>query len=638
MQFEEVSRSAGIDRTVQTAGSSWGDLNADGWPDLWVSNHDLNEPSLYLNQQDGTFVDVISTAVVGEHSADFHGSAWADYDNDGDQDLFVISGGGYGRGFSPNYFFLNEEGKLRNIAEKFGLDYPYGRGRTPLWFDADRDGKLDLLLMNRGRAKGKWPSAIFRQKNDGFASSNDKFGFNPSGVRTNSEVFFDFVSNAVHFRMRKGPGKITSSEVFAQLSDIDGDGHLEVLSYVKPMRIFSTRKIPYDDITNDLELPSLRSVQDAAVEDFNGDGLMDMFLAMSSLGSDVVQLSPYRILGCVKRGTLSKPNEVRFRSNGKMVFTFDMHWLDPTDPKNKPPMVLAGDLAPVPADGTPMNLSPDDPAVHKTVTLPDRSVSIHYDPDAKVWTIRVAYPEINFTAFSDAPISRIGVNGFKTSKGGKPDALLLAGEGGLRKAPQAGISSRATACGSVAAGDFDNDMDVDLYLVCREPVENASNILYENDGTGQFTEIHGAGGAAGSDEGRGAQVSVGDYDRDGFLDLFVTNGIGNPPFSIGPHQLFRNAGNGNHWLEIDLQGTKSNRDGIGAVVALETGGKKQIRIQDGGIHSFSQDHQRIHFGLGENAVVDKLTVRWPNGGVQELKAVKADQILQIVEPDDEGAS
>jgi hypothetical protein len=73
--------------------------------------------------------------------------------------------------------FVNQGGKLRNQASRFGVDYPLGRGRTPLWFDADRDGKLDLLLMNRSRPGGKAPSAIFQQTANGFVPNNDKFEF-----------------------------------------------------------------------------------------------------------------------------------------------------------------------------------------------------------------------------------------------------------------------------------------------------------------------------------------------------------------------------------------------------------------------------------------------------------------------------
>jgi hypothetical protein len=202
ISFEDVSQQSGIYNLFPTAASAWGDLNGDGWPDLWVSNHHMKAPSLYLNLQNGTFVDVAADILIGDLRADFHGAAWADFDNDGDQDLFVTTGAGAGRGSCPNYLFVNQGGKLRNEASRFGVDYPLGRGRTPLWFDADRDGKLDLLLMNRSRPGGKAPSAIFQQTANGFVPNNDKFEFKPSGSRSRLEKLTDLLNNAIHLRRK----------------------------------------------------------------------------------------------------------------------------------------------------------------------------------------------------------------------------------------------------------------------------------------------------------------------------------------------------------------------------------------------------------------------------------------------------
>jgi len=165
-------------------------------------------------------------------------------------------------------------------------------------------------------------------------------------------------------------------------------------------------------------------------------------------------------------------------------------------------------------------------------------------------------------------------------------------------------------------------------------VVNLPDILYENDGTGAFTAVPGAGGAAGGAAGRGDNATVADFDRDGYLDLLVTNGVSKPPFDYdGPTQLFRNNGSGNHWLEIDLVGTISNRDGIGTQLLLSAGGIEQIRSQDSGIHCRGQNHQRIHFGLGPHAVADELRVTWPSGVVQVQTGVAADQVLRVQEPD-----
>ena len=106
-----------------------------------------------------------------------------------------------------------------------------------------------------------------------------------------------------------------------------------------------------------------------------------------------------------------------------------------------------------------------------------------------------------------------------------------------------------------------------------------------------------------------------------------------PASEAGSYHLYHNVcQSGNHWLEIDLEGTRSNRDGIGARVDLTAGGVTQVRIQDGGIHNRAQNHSRLHFGLAKNTAADKITVRWPSGTKQELSSVRGDQLLRIKEP------
>ena len=105
------------------------------------------------------------------------------------------------------------------------------------------------------------------------------------------------------------------------------------------------------------------------------------------------------------------------------------------------------------------------------------------------------------------------------------------------------------------------------------------------------------------------------------------------PSDDGAYRIYHNIGNGNHWIEIDFEGTKSNRDGIGALVYVKTGGVTQVRVQDGGMHDRGQNFQRLHFGLAKYTKIDKIKVYWPSGTVQELSGVKANQVLRIKEPD-----
>ena len=133
-------------------------------------------------------------------------------------------------------------------------------------------------------------------------------------------------------------------------------------------------------------------------------------------------------------------------------------------------------------------------------------------------------------------------------------------------------------------------------------------------------------------------MAAADYDQDGFIDLFVTNGAGTIPFAEeGRHQLFHNNGNSNHWIEIDLQGVQSNADGIGAYVIIEAGGVMQLREQSGGMHRNSQNDKRLHFGLGKNKLIDSITVYWPSGLKNRFNQVKADKIIIIKESQTEKA-
>jgi len=93
----------------------------------------------------------------------------------------------------------------------------------------------------------------------------------------------------------------------------------------------------------------------------------------------------------------------------------------------------------------------------------------------------------------------------------------------------------------------------------------------------------------------------------------------------------RNLGNANHWVQFDLQGTASNRDGIGARVILSAGGVRQLRIADNGSHGRVQHFRRLHFGLGRSSAARQVRVEWPSGAVTEYRDVPAGRIWVLRE-------
>ncbi|MCA9970611.1 MAG: CRTAC1 family protein [Anaerolineales bacterium] len=605
MQFIDATSQANLSHFGMSFGAAWGDYNADGLPDLWVNNH-YTQPGLYLNQGDGTFEDIVLDVWSANPFADTHGGAWADYDNDGDQDLIELVGADQGTGAGRNHLFTNKDGILVNEAYGLGVDDPLGRGRTPLWLDWTGDGRLDLLIANLARGDGQAPTQLYEQ--------------GPTGGFREAAVGFD----------------VTDHAQFAQLTDLTGDGYLDLIvhGWPYPQRIYDMTTIPFSDITtNTLRLPSTSKVSDAILADFTNDLRTDLFLLRLDDVSDFEQESVLRALMYLR---LQRNEQgVAFTTTDDVLVNLYNTGLDESE-------IFIGAGGQNPPDCCTLTLSPTDPLVAGTPPYTpgvDQGVFIGYDPATQEWRIVASSPTdyVVGTAIIDtvAPMTNTRIIGFDPAARPLYDRLLIYRNNRfLDVSVEAGFTT-PTACRSGVSGDFDNDMDVDIYLLCSRPVGNPPNILYENQGDGTFVMVPDAGGAAGTTEGSGETVTVADYDVDGFLDLFMTNGEAPPPspFAFGPDQLFRNTtSNGNHWLQIDLVGTYSNRDGIGAQVYATAGGETQLREQGGGTHNRAQDSRRIHFGLGSHAQVEQLVIRWPSGIVQVLTDIPADQVLRVNEP------
>ncbi|HKD09924.1 MAG TPA: CRTAC1 family protein [Bryobacteraceae bacterium] len=184
--------------------------------------------------------------------------------------------------------------------------------------------------------------------------------------------------------------------------------------------------------------------------------------------------------------------------------------------------------------------------------------------------------------------------------------------------------------------DFDNDGHKDIFAACAAILDNSEeidhvpsklpNLLLRNQGNGTFVDVSAEAGSAfvAPDTHRGA--AFGDLNNDGKMDIVVTNLNGKPDILINRSQ------NANHWLIVNLVGTKSNRDGLGArIKVVPATGPAQYNHATTSVGYGGSSDRRVHFGLGAATSVEKLEITWPSGIHQTLMGVKADQILTVRE-------
>jgi hypothetical protein len=127
-------------------------------------------------------------------------------------------------------------------------------------------------------------------------------------------------------------------------------------------------------------------------------------------------------------------------------------------------------------------------------------------------------------------------------------------------------------------------------------------------------------------------VATADIDNDGYQDLLIVREPWPPGNSNGSPVLLRNAGNGNHWVGLQLKGSPSNRFGIGARVTLRVNGMCQVQEVYAGTSFASTDSSRLNFGVGSAGAVDSIVVRWPSGTKEQFgSGVAINQINSLVE-------
>ncbi|BCM88525.1 hypothetical protein IAD21_00358 [Abditibacteriota bacterium] len=494
--------------------------------------------------------------------------------------------------------------RFDEVAAQAGLNYEWTiPGKRPLnilqtigngcaFLDFNNDGNLDILLV------GTRP-ALFRGDGDGHFTDISRAG---------------------------GLGNLSGHFLGCAVGDYDNDGFDDVYlsGYGVAVLLHNENGRAFRVATPKVMKPQPWGTS-CAWADVDGDGWLDLFVSNYVHFANepgIPQLCDSHGVKVACGPRFYKPLRGVFYRNVRGDFTLDntlpvdkTHGrglavaFAPLDETGRPTLVLANDeiqgdlLAPQTRNGT---LSYSNIGLMSGTAF-DRDGNVHagmgadwgdYDGDGKL--------DLFVTTFQGENKSLYRNEGHSTFT----DTSYLTG------IAASSLSNLAFGCKWL---DFDNDGWLDIILASGHIEDNVRSIdtsttyrqktlLYRNSGGARptFENVSGGAGAAFARPIVGRGLAVGDYDNDGRTDILVVDSEGKP-------LLLHNQIRAGHWARIQLQGTRSNRDGQGALLTATIAGRKVVRLCTTGGSYLSASDKRVHFGLGQATRIDSLLVQWPNG-------------------------
>jgi enediyne biosynthesis protein E4 len=524
--------------------------------------------------------------------------------------------------------------KFIDVAQSAGIHFRHDNAASPekylietmgagcAWIDYDQNGLLDLYLVNSAATRLYTPkeplrSALYRNNGDG--------------------TFTDVTENA-----RVGAEGLFGMGVAVGDYDNDGFPDLFVLGYGRCILYHNNGDGTFTDVTARAGVSNTgRWASSAAWFDYDNDGLLDLVIA------NYVDWSPDRNFWCGEHGpgmrSYCHPDDYNgqpptlYHNNGDGTFT---------DVSQKSGVGLK------PGNGLGVVTFDYDDDGWQDVFIANDSMANFLFHNNRDGTFRdVGYAAGVAVSADGLPEAGMGTDAADTTGDGRMDLIVThldsqlarlyrnRGDGTFDDATlqsQLGYATFHMSGFGTRFMDYDNDGARDIFMANGHVLDNIerykssvhyaeSKLMFRNLGTGTFENVSGR---LGPDfllpcVSRGA--AVGDFDNDGGLDILVNNNGGAP-------QVLRNeGGNRNHWIQIFLIGTKSNRDAVGARVKLAAGNLTLYDQKKGGMSYQSAQDPRLHFGLGDRRIVDSLEIRWPSGATTKLQNLKADQVVTVKE-------
>ena len=614
--FSDIAATVGVQRSADSGKSqsaAWGDYDNDGDLDLYVVNRLLNN-QLYRNDDDGqNFVDIAASALVLNEKEKALGLdvAWGDYNNDGLLDLYVVNAFKKNLLYTNNGFidlvghhtftnladsssFLDVIGSIqqkKRVEEGFRKELDH----AALWGDVDNDGDLDLYVLNDFQTNAMHENIRIVDLPGQVSSYTKSLGIElpvsdqealdqvrAEGIDVDRySLFIDYttetsVSELVDLKSELNLGKILTDFLISILEDWAPDlGFIDVGDLLR--RVVDTAI----NLVLNMDLVIGEASYGGAWGDYDNDGDLDLFVVNETPDirryiQEFVDPNINQIIKTVGTPEVRDPilDEVIIPAVSVHSITGDIKVLDIVD------KIGAGEV---------------EKLINRVIT----------ELKLREFSVNKLYENTSPRSIVD----RVQNVSSITDLLQESQELFI-----FRKRPH---TSSLDYGRDAAWGDYDNDGDLDLYVV----ESGRPNHLYCNINN-SFTDLAATYGL--NDSGDGHAAAWGDYDNDGDLDLYLVN-------YNQPNRLFTNTGSSHRWLVVKLVGSTSNKPAIGARVTTKTGSITQRRDIEGGGGS-SQASLPVEFGLGTATAVDELKIYWPSGFVQTLNNVATNQILTITEP------
>jgi hypothetical protein len=475
-------------------------------------------------------------------------------------------------------------------------------------FDYDQDGWMDIYLLNWGPLEGvtaappgtqRQPNRLYRNRGDGtFEDRTREAGLVGAGF-----------SSA------------------AASGDFDNDGFPDLfIANVGKGQLFRNRGDgTFEDVTAKAGINDTGTGIAAVFLDYDNDGWLDLFVAhyLTYVPEKESEQNP----GAYP-GPLAYAGEANalYRNRGNGTFEEVTRPAGLYAPGQRAMSVAAFDSNGdgctdlyVCNDDTPNALWLNDGKGHFREVAAELGVAFNSIGEAP-GSMNATVGDLNGDGLPDLFVTRFGYDSLylRTPRGVYDDRMWASGLGRL---------TRNYVGWGGAPLDFDNDGDLDLAIANGDAfkLEGTDTLLLENLGQATFADASKKGGAVFQAKINGRGNAILDFDNDGRQDILLT------ALADRPYLLRNRCPLKRHWLKLQLEGTRSNRSGYGARVALTAGdlARRAEALCPAGF--LMQGDARLHFGLGNHERIDRIEIRWPSGCVQTLRDLAPDRIVKVKE-------